>query len=46
MRVLKMSDIGAKERGGGPAGEKHWHGATPDSAFSHSAISIHGKTTF
>jgi quercetin dioxygenase-like cupin family protein len=29
-----------------PAGEKHWHGATPDSAMSHIAISIRGKTTF
>lgn len=29
-----------------PAGERHWHGATPDSAFSHIAISIRGKTTF
>jgi 4-carboxymuconolactone decarboxylase len=29
-----------------PAGEKHWHGATPNSAFSHIAISTRGKTTF
>jgi quercetin dioxygenase-like cupin family protein len=29
-----------------PAGEKHWHGATPNSAMSHIAISIRGKTTF
>ncbi|MCW5744591.1 MAG: cupin domain-containing protein [Alphaproteobacteria bacterium] len=29
-----------------PAGEKHWHGATPGSSFSHIAISIRGKTTF
>jgi quercetin dioxygenase-like cupin family protein len=29
-----------------PAGEKHWHGATPDSAFSHIAISVRGNTTF
>ncbi len=29
-----------------PAGEKHWHGATPNSTFSHIAISIRGKTTF
>ena len=29
-----------------PAGEKHWHGATPNSKFSHIAISIRGKTTF
>jgi quercetin dioxygenase-like cupin family protein len=29
-----------------PAGEKHWHGATPDSDFAHIAISIRGKTTF
>ncbi len=29
-----------------PAGEKHWHGATPDSAFSHIAIATRGKTSF
>jgi 4-carboxymuconolactone decarboxylase len=29
-----------------PAGERHWHGATPDSEFSHIAISIRGKTSF
>jgi quercetin dioxygenase-like cupin family protein len=29
-----------------PAGEKHWHGATPHSDFSHIAISIRGKTSF
>jgi 4-carboxymuconolactone decarboxylase len=29
-----------------PAGEKHWHGATPESSMSHIAISIRGKTTF
>ena len=29
-----------------PAGEKHWHGATPDSPMSHIAISVRGKTTF
>ena len=29
-----------------PAGEKHWHGATPNSKFAHIAISIRGKTTF
>ena len=29
-----------------PAGEKHWHGATPDSDFAHIAIAIRGKTTF
>ncbi|HEY2875398.1 MAG TPA: cupin domain-containing protein [Reyranella sp.] len=29
-----------------PAGEKHWHGATPDSDFAHIAIAIKGKTTF
>jgi quercetin dioxygenase-like cupin family protein len=29
-----------------PAGEKHWHGATPHSAMSHIAISIRGKTVF
>ena len=26
-----------------PAGERHWHGATPDSAFPHIAISIRGN---
>ena len=29
-----------------PAGEKHWHGATPDSPMSHIAISVRGKTSF
>ena len=30
-----------------PAGELHWHGATPDSSFAHIAFSIPGaKTTF
>jgi quercetin dioxygenase-like cupin family protein len=29
-----------------PAGEKHWHGGAPDSAFSHIAISMKGKTSF
>ena len=29
-----------------PAGERRWHGATPDSTFSHIAISIRGKSTF
>jgi len=29
-----------------PAGEKHWHGATPSSAFSHIAISMKGRTSF
>ena len=29
-----------------PAGEKHWHGASPHTAMSHIAISIRGKTTF
>ena len=29
-----------------PAGERHWHGATPDSDFAHIAIAIKGKTTF
>jgi len=29
-----------------PAGERHWHGATPDSDFAHIAIAIRGKTTF
>ena len=27
-----------------PAGEKHWHGATKDSAFSHLAITLPGET--
>lgn len=29
-----------------PAGEKHWHGATKDSAFSHIAIMPPGETKF
>ncbi len=29
-----------------PAGEKHWHGATKDSAFSHIAVMPPGKTSF
>ena len=29
-----------------PAGEKHWHGATKDSAFSHIAIMPPGNTSF
>ena len=29
-----------------PAGEKHWPGATPNSAFSHIAMSMKGKTSF
>ena len=29
-----------------PAGEKHWHGATKDSAFSHIAIMPPGQTSF
>ncbi len=29
-----------------PAGEKHWHGATKDSAFSHIAIMPPGTTSF
>ncbi|MBI2215772.1 MAG: cupin domain-containing protein [Candidatus Rokubacteria bacterium] len=28
-----------------PAGEKHWHGATNDSAFSHITIQRTGSTT-
>jgi quercetin dioxygenase-like cupin family protein len=28
-----------------PAGEKHWHGATKDSAFSHISITPPGETT-
>lgn len=27
------------------AQEKHWHGATPDSAFSHIALTTKGSTT-
>ena len=27
------------------AQEKHWHGATPDSAFSHIALTAKGSTT-
>ena len=29
-----------------PAGEKHWHGATKDSAFSHLFVSQPGHTDF
>ena len=29
-----------------PAGEKHWHGATKDTAFSHIAIMPPGTTSF
>ena len=29
-----------------PAGERHWHGATPDPAFSHIAIAIRGESPF
>ncbi|MFC2012846.1 cupin domain-containing protein [Chloroflexota bacterium] len=29
-----------------PAGERHWHGATGDSAFSHIAIMPPGETSF
>ncbi len=29
-----------------PAGEKHWHGATKDAAFSHIAIMPPGETNF
>ena len=28
-----------------PAGEKHWHGATKDSAFSHISLTAAGTTT-
>ena len=28
-----------------PAEEKHWHGATPDSTFSHIALTTKGSTT-
>lgn len=29
-----------------PAGEKHWHGATKDSAFSHIAVMPPGESIF
>jgi quercetin dioxygenase-like cupin family protein len=29
-----------------PAGEKHWHGATKDSSFSHIAVMPPGRTSF
>ena len=29
-----------------PAGERHWHGATKDTAFSHIAIMRRGETSF
>ncbi|MFC1963952.1 cupin domain-containing protein [Chloroflexota bacterium] len=28
-----------------PAGENHWHGAVPESAFSHIAITVPGQKT-
>jgi quercetin dioxygenase-like cupin family protein len=28
-----------------PQAEKHWHGATPDSSFSHIALTAKGSTT-
>ncbi|HEV8711205.1 MAG TPA: cupin domain-containing protein [Candidatus Binatia bacterium] len=28
-----------------PAEEQHWHGATPDSSFSHIALTAQGSTT-
>jgi len=28
-----------------PEGEKHWHGATPESSFSHIALTEKGSTT-
>jgi len=28
-----------------PAEEKHWHGATPNSSFSHIALTAKGSTT-
>ena len=28
-----------------PAEEKHWHGATPDSSFSHIVLTAKGSTT-
>jgi len=28
-----------------PAGERHWHGATPTTAMAHLAIGQHGSTT-
>ena len=29
-----------------PAGEKHWHGATPNDSFSHITIQTPGETKF
>ena len=29
-----------------PAGERHWHGATKDTAFSHISIAPPGETSF
>ena len=29
-----------------PAGERHWHGATQDSAFAHISIATAGETKF
>ena len=28
-----------------PTGVKHWHGAAPDSWFSHLALEVHGKNS-
>jgi quercetin dioxygenase-like cupin family protein len=39
-RVVDVGDIAYI-----PAGEKHWHGATPDSAFSHITLTAAGGET-
>jgi len=38
--VISVGDIAHM-----PAEEKHWHGATPDSSFSHIALTPEGSTT-
>ena len=37
--VISVGDIAHM-----PAEEKHWHGATPDSSFSHIALTAKGST--
>ncbi|MCH7705437.1 MAG: cupin domain-containing protein [Chloroflexi bacterium] len=38
-------DVGVGDIAYIPAGEKHWHGATPDSAFSHITFTAAGSET-
>src|SRR5262249_30308184 len=41
----RQEGIGVRDVVHIPAEEKHWHGATPDSAFSHIALTAKGSTT-